>query len=107
MIKQNNGLQNISHRIVYSYFISTQQWPWSNTSNGYGYISNYCIKINFFLIPGWDSLYAYQGKANETLIQWTTDIMVAAGLAAVGYEYGLFIDSILFDYFCVLYSDFG
>ncbi len=52
-------------------------------------------------------MYAYQGKANETLIQWTTDIIVAAGLAAVGYEYGLFIDSILFDCFSVLYSDFG
>jgi hypothetical protein len=37
-------------------------------------------------------LYAYQCKANETLIQWATDIIVATGLAALGYEYGLFID---------------
>ncbi len=106
MIKQNDGLQNISHCIFYSNFISTQQWSWSNTSNGYRYISNYCIKINF-LITGWNSWYAYQCQPNETLIQLTADIIVVTGLAAAGYEYGLFFYWILYHFFrfCIVNID--
>jgi hypothetical protein len=89
VIKQNDGLQNICHRVFYSYFISTQQWSWSNTSNGYEYISNYCIKF-IFLTTGWSSWDAYQCQPTEKLIQLTADIIVVTGLAAAGYEYGLF-----------------
>ncbi len=52
-----------------------------------------------FLITGWNSWYGYQCQPNETVIQLTTDIIVVTGLAAVGYEYGLFFYWILYDVF--------
>jgi len=45
-----------------------------------------------FLIIGWGSIYPFGCKPNETLIQYTADIMVVTQLAAAGYQYGWFID---------------
>jgi alpha-galactosidase len=53
-----------------------------------------------FIDTGWNSWYAYQCQPTETVIQLTTDIIVATGLAAVGYQYGL--DLVFFIRFCII-----
>ena len=64
-----------------------------------------------FDVEGWNSWYGFRCVYNETVIRQTADAIVASGLAAAGYEYGLFF---LFDfvhaiyYFCmIMYSKFG
>jgi hypothetical protein len=41
------------------------------------------------VIIGWNSWNHFHCNLNEKLIQQTADAIVATGLAAVGYEYGL------------------
>ena len=62
------------------------------------------VKRLIFLIIGWNSWNAYQCQPTETLIQLTADIIVVTGLAAAGYEYGLFFYWILYHVFRFLYS---
>jgi alpha-galactosidase len=51
------------------------------------------ITNNPFLFKGWNSWNHYQCHINEKLIQQTTDVVVASGLAAAGYEYRVFFDA--------------
>jgi hypothetical protein len=53
------------------------------------------------LYSGWNSWNHFGCNINEKLIQQTADIIVATGLAAAGYQYGLNIHSILSKYLCV------
>jgi alpha-galactosidase len=45
---------------------------------------------NIFLL-GWNSWNHFGCNINEKLIQQTADVIVSTGLAAAGYQYGLFI----------------
>jgi hypothetical protein len=42
---------------------------------------------------GWNSWNHFGCNINEKLIQQTADIIVSSGLAAAGYQYGLFLAS--------------
>jgi alpha-galactosidase len=46
--------------------------------------------IIFFIIEGWNSWNHFHCTINETVVRQTADTLVATGLAAAGYEYGLF-----------------
>ncbi len=43
----------------------------------------------FFSIEGWNAWNHFQCHINETIVRETADAIVATGLAAVGYQYGL------------------
>ncbi len=47
------------------------------------------ITIRTIAILGWNSWNHYHSNINETIIRQTADILVATGLAAAGYEYGV------------------
>ncbi len=44
-----------------------------------------------FIIEGWNSWNHFGCNINEKLIQQTADAIVATGLAAAGYQYGIFL----------------
>jgi hypothetical protein len=48
------------------------------------------ITIRAIVILGWNSWNHYHSDINETIIRKTADILVATGLAAAGYQYGVF-----------------
>ena len=43
------------------------------------------------VLEGWNGYNHYHNRLNEKLVQKIADTIVATGLAAVGYEYGLFL----------------
>ncbi len=45
--------------------------------------------MNKILLIGWNSWNHFHCNINEKLIQQTADMIVATGLAAAGYQYGL------------------
>ncbi len=44
----------------------------------------------FSTVEGWNSWNHFHCTINETVIRQTADAIVASGLAAAGYQYGLF-----------------
>ena len=42
-----------------------------------------------FVIVGWNSWNHFHCNINETLVRQTADAIVATGLAAAGYQYGV------------------
>jgi alpha-galactosidase len=46
--------------------------------------------LGIFLIEGWNSWNHFHCGIDEKLIQQTADAIAASGLAAAGYQYGLF-----------------
>jgi alpha-galactosidase len=43
------------------------------------------------ILEGWNGYNHFHNKLNEKLVQQIADTIVSTGLAALGYEYGLFI----------------
>ncbi len=68
------------------------------------------MNSTLFIIEGWNSWYGFRCSINETVFRQTADALIATGLAAAGYQYGM-----LFSYFLctnyylliILYSEFG
>ena len=60
-------------------------------------------------ITGWNSWNHYGSNINEKLVQQTVDTIVSTDLAAVGYQYGLFIRFCFFTDLVIffIYSQFG
>jgi len=56
----------------------------------------------FFIIEGWNSWNHFHCGINETVVRQTADTIVATGLAAVGYEYGIFV-SLFFDTHLIIF----
>lgn len=52
--------------------------------------NEYIFQLRNYFISGWNSWYNFWCHYDEKRIQQTVDIIVASGLAAAGYEYGLF-----------------
>ncbi len=48
------------------------------------------LKISNNIFIGWNSWNHFHCDIHEKLIQETADMLVATGLAALGYQYGLF-----------------
>lgn len=42
-------------------------------------------------VAGWNSWYNVHHNISETVVRQVTDAMVASGLAAAGYEYGIYL----------------
>ncbi len=49
------------------------------------------MKCTFFTIEGWNSWNHFSCRINETVVRQTADALVATGLAAAGYQYGMFL----------------
>jgi hypothetical protein len=65
------------------------------------HIDAFLIILNEYkLVLGWNSWNHFHCNINENLIQQTADIIVATGLAAAGYQYGLKFYYTLFKYLC-------
>ncbi len=47
--------------------------------------------VIIFIIEGWNSWNHFGCRINETVVRQTADTIVATGLAAAGYQYGLFL----------------
>ncbi len=66
--------------------------------------------LDFFSIEGWNSWNHFHCNINETVVRQTADTIVATGLAAAGYQYGLFFSSFVYTNHYIhitLYSEFG
>ncbi len=64
----------------------------------------------FFSIEGWNTWYHFWCNISETIVRESTDAIVATGLAAAGYEYGIFtFYSIYANHYLsiTVYSKFG
>ena len=48
------------------------------------------MSSTLFIIEGWNSWYGFRCSINETVVRQTADALIATGLAAVGYQYGIF-----------------
>jgi hypothetical protein len=103
VIKKHDSLENLFLGLFYSYFESTEQWSWFNTSDGYGK-TIFCSSLLDPFIKGWNSWNHFGCNINEKLIQQTADLIVSTGLAAAGYEYGLF-SSLFFQSFLLFFFD--
>ena len=49
------------------------------------------MSCSFFSIEGWNSWNHFHCGINETVVRQTADAIVASGLAAAGYQYGMFL----------------
>ncbi len=47
-------------------------------------------------IKGWNSWNHFGCSINETIVRKTVDAIIATGLAAAGYEYGMFLPSFIY-----------
>jgi alpha-galactosidase len=70
------------------------------------WVSHFIITHVFYILclEGWNSWNHFHRNISETIIQQTADTIVATGLAAAGYQYGLFLcNSYLSNYlpFCI------
>jgi len=60
----------------------------------YGNVRFYrTFDCTFFSIQGWSSWNHFFCNINETIVRQTADAMVATGLAAAGYQYGMSLSS--------------
>ncbi len=76
---------------------------WVKIDNLYG-------TVRFFSIEGWNSWNHFHCNISETVVRQTADTIVATGLAAAGYQYGLFFSYFIYrnHYFHItFYSEFG
>ena len=55
--------------------------------------SDFYIHFNDLLFQGWNSWNYFNLNISETLVQRTTDALIATGLAKLGYNYGVFFHS--------------
>ncbi len=63
-----------------------------------------------FSIQGWNSWNHFGPHINETIVRQIADALVATGLAAAGYQYGLFFAYFVYTnhYFLIIYySELG
>jgi hypothetical protein len=51
----------------------------------------------FFTIEGWNSWNHFGCRINETIVRQIADAIVATGLAAAGYQYGMLLSSCFLD----------
>jgi hypothetical protein len=51
----------------------------------------------FFTIEGWNGWNHFGCHVNETIVRQAADAIVATGLAAAGYQYGMFLSSCFLD----------
>jgi len=68
------------------------------------------MNYTLFIIEGWNSWYGFRCSINETVVRQTADALVATGLAAAGYQYGVFFSYFLstnYYLLIILYSEFG
>jgi alpha-galactosidase len=55
-----------------------------------GKIDNLIGNVRFIFIEGWNSWNRFQCSINEKIVRQSVDAIVASGLPAVGYQYGMF-----------------
>jgi hypothetical protein len=61
----------------------------------------------FFSIEGWNSWNHFGCRINETVVRQIADAIVATGLAAAGYQYGLYFFYIHHYFIIIICSEFG
>jgi hypothetical protein len=61
----------------------------------------------FSSIKGWNSWNHFGCSINETIVRKTVDAIIATGLAAAGYEYGMCFFLLLYILIIIFCSKFG
>jgi hypothetical protein len=66
--------------------------------------------MTFFSIEGWSSWNHFFCNINEMIVRQTADAMVATGLTAAGYQYGMFLSYFVYTnrhLLITIYSEYG
>ena len=67
-------------------------------------------QISIFPVEGWNSWNHFHCDINETVVRQTADAMVATGLTAAGYQYGMPLSSLsvhILLFFSIFCSEYG